>query len=155
MSHANVHVVLLSVLAAAQASGGAIQRVSWLQGCWESVTAQRAIEEQWMAPRGTSMLMMGRTVRNGELVDYELVVLKEDGGRLVYEAHPAGQPSAVFHSVDVAAGRVVFENREHDFPQRVGYQQTAPDGLTAWVEGNDHGKERRIEFVYRRARCGG
>jgi len=108
-----------------------------------------------MAPRGTSMLMMGRTVRNGELVDYELVVLKEDGGRLVYEAHPAGQPSAVFHSVDVAAGRVVFENREHDFPQRVGYQQTAPDGLTAWVEGNDHGKERRIEFVYRRARCGG
>ena len=38
------------------------------------------------------MLMMGRTVRNGELVDYELVVLKEDGERLAYEAHPAGQP---------------------------------------------------------------
>ncbi len=155
MSHANVHVLLLSVLTVAQASGGGIQQVSWLQGCWESVTAQRAIEEQWMAPRGTSMLMMGRTVRNGELVDYELVVLKEDGSRLAYEAHPAEQPSAVFHSVDVAAGRVVFENREHDFPQRVGYQQTTPDGLTAWIEGNDKGKQRRIEFVYRRARCGG
>ena len=29
-----------------------IQRVAWLQGCWEAVSPERTIEEQWMAPRG-------------------------------------------------------------------------------------------------------
>lgn len=31
-----------------------IERVAWLEGCWEMVSPQRTIEEQWMAPRGGS-----------------------------------------------------------------------------------------------------
>lgn len=99
------------------------------------------------------MLGMGRTVRGSELVDYELVVLREQGDRLAYEAHPAGQAVAVFLSTTVSPDTVVFENREHDFPQQVGYERHAADGLVAWIAGTEKGVPRRIEFVYRRVRC--
>ena len=64
-----------------------IRRVAWLQGCWELSSPERTVEEQWMAPRGRSMLGIGRTVRGDRLVDYELVVIREQEDRLAYEAH--------------------------------------------------------------------
>ena len=106
-----------------------------------------------MAPRGDSMIGMSRTVRGGALVEYELVVIRRQGNQFAYEAHPSGQASAVFLSVTLGDSMVVFENSQHDFPQRIGYQRTAPDTLFAWIEGTEKGQTRRIEFPYRRAMC--
>ncbi len=147
--------MLMPVGSHAQSPSAGIARVAWLQGCWEAVTPARTIEEQWTSPRGSSMLGMGRTVRGDRLIDYELVVLREEGARLAYEAHPAGQPSAVFLSTSISAERVVFENRAHDFPQRVGYDRQGHDDLLAWIEGTEKGSPRRVEFAYHRARCAG
>jgi hypothetical protein len=133
----------------------AISRVAWLQGCWEAASPQRTIEEHWMAPHGGSMLGMSRTVRGGRLVAHELVVLREEGHRLAYEAHPSGQAGTVFLSTEVTDTLTVFENPEHDFPQRVGYRRVGADSLVAWIDGTAGGEVRRIEFRYRRANCPG
>ena len=111
------------------------------------------IEEHWMAPRGGTMIGSGRTVRNNALVEYELVVLREQDGRLAYEAHPSGQSPAVFLSKELTASTVVFENAAHDFPQRVGYRRDGREALLAWVEGTVNGQTRRVEFPYRAATC--
>ena len=147
------------LLAAAAASNGpataasGIQRVAWLQGCWEAASPEGTIEERWMAPRGGSMLGVGRTVRGGTLAEYELVVIREQGDRLAYEAHPSGQPSATFLSDTVTDTAVVFQNLQHDFPQRVGYDRQGRDGLTAWIDGGPASEQPRREFAYRRVAC--
>ena len=145
--------VLLSMLVAAGASS-TIDQVSWLQGCWQLESGGRVVEEQWMVPRGGVMLGMGRTVRDGTLVEYESVILREQDGRLAYEAHPSGQPSAVFTSASVSESTVIFENPTHDYPQRVGYQRDG-DSLLAWIDGTANGKSRRVDFPYRRVACAG
>jgi hypothetical protein len=147
----------VALLSPAWAEEGAvtIDRIAWLQGCWESAGPERTVEEQWMAPRGGSMMAMGRTTAKGAVVEYELVVVRQENDRLAYHAHPSGQPSAVFHSIVVSETSVVFENLEHDFPQRVGYQRQEGDRLLAWIEGNRGGEMRRIEFPYQRAQCAG
>jgi hypothetical protein len=132
-----------------------VERVSWLQGCWELSSGQRTVEEQWMAPRGGVMIGMGRTVRGGALVEYESVVIRQQGDRLAYEAHPSGEPSAVFLSSTLNESTVVFENPQHDFPQKVGYQRSGAGSLLAWVEGTEKGQTRRIEFPYKRVACPG
>jgi hypothetical protein len=106
-----------------------------------------------MAPRGGAMLGMGRTVRGSKLVEYELVLIMEQEGRLAYEAHPSGQPTATFMATTATDTSVVFENPQHDFPQRVGYRRNGADALDAWVEGQADGKSRRVDFSYQRARC--
>jgi hypothetical protein len=129
-----------------------IAAVGWLQGCWQTTADNRVVEEQWTAPRAGIMLSMGRTVRGNQLVEYEWVLLREHDGQLEYEAHPSGQPSAVFTARTATANDVVFENAAHDFPQRVGYKRDG-DSLLAWVEGTANGKSRRVEFPYRRVTC--
>ena len=99
------------------------------------------------------MLGMSRTVRGGQTTGYELILLKEQAGRLASEAHPSGQASAVFLSREVSDAMVVFENLQHDFPQRIGYRLSGADALAAWVEGTDKGQPRRIDYSYSRTRC--
>jgi hypothetical protein len=129
-----------------------VDRIAWLQGCWEQAASGRTIEEHWMAPRGGTMLGLGRTVKDGVLVEYEMVIIKEQDGRLAYEAHPSGQASAVFLSRSITADQVVFENPAHDFPTEIGYERK-DDGLTAWIQGIRRGAVKRVEFQYRRVEC--
>jgi len=130
-----------------------IASVGWLAGCLEMRGATRVVEEQRMAERAGTMLGMGRTVGDRGLGDYELTLIKEDGGRLLYEAHPRAQPMATFAARVATTDSVVFEAPEHDFPQRVGYRRIGADSVLAWVEGTMNGKRRRIEFPYARVPC--
>ncbi len=81
------------------------------------------------------------------------MLLAERDGRLAYQAHPSGQPSTTFMSKETDDTSVVFEDPAHDFPQRVGYRRVAGDQLLAWIEGTVSGKQRRVEFPYRRIDC--
>jgi hypothetical protein len=146
-------IVVVDALATSAQQPTGIARVGWMQGCWETNSPQRTIDEQWMSPRGGSMLGMSRTVRDGRLVEHELMILSERGDQLAYEAHPSGQSPATFLSSTLTASTVVFENPAHDFPQRIGYERKSADSLTAWVEGLQNGRTRRIEFAYQRAQC--
>ena len=136
---------------AAQLPGG-IERLGWLQGCWAVTTGEREVEEYWMAPKGTSMLGIARTLRSGLMANYDVTIIRQTEDRLVFEAHPSNQPMALFYSIDVGPSRIVFENPKHDFPQRIGYARKG-NTLLAWIEGTQDGKVRRLEFSYLRASC--
>jgi hypothetical protein len=136
----------------AQGTAG-IQRAAWLQGCWEVATPGRSVEESWTTAKGGSMIGVSRTIRDGKTTAYEMIVMREEGDRLAYEAYPSGQAPATFLSTRISESELIFENPEHDFPQEVGYRR-AGDALVAWIRGTRDGKDQRIEFPYTRARCG-
>jgi len=145
---------LLSASAFAQAVG--VQHLAWLQGCWRIDAGNRIVEEQWSAPRGGTLLGSSRTVRDGKTIEHEFVIVRETAdGRLAYEVSPSGRAPTVFTSISLDEGGVVFENLQHDFPQRVAYQRKGSD-LLAWIEGpakNSAGQLRRIEYPYRKVAC--
>jgi hypothetical protein len=149
-------ILLLAMLLLASTGGAqatSIGDVAWLQGCWELRDGDRVVEERWMPPHEGRMLGSGRTTRGGKEVESETITLFERDGRLAYEAHPSGQPTAIFMSRPIRGHEVVFEDPTHDFPQRVGYRETKPGALLAWIEGTTGGKTRRVEFAYRRVNC--
>ena len=148
--------LILACVVAGHAEAQGAQRIAtvgWLTGCLEARSGTRVVEEQRMAERAGTMLGMGRTVNARGLGDYELTLIREDAGRLLFEAHPKGQPPATFTARVATADSVVFEAPEHDFPQRVGYRRVGTDSVLAWVEGTMNGKARRIEFPYARIPC--
>jgi hypothetical protein len=57
-----------------------------------------------------------------------------------------------FPLVSVTDDTVVFENPDHDFPQRITYQRNGDDSVTATVEapGRDGGEPRRIVLEFTR-----
>jgi len=131
-----------------------ISDVSWLSGCWASDGGEPGSGEQWTSPAGGSMLAVSRTVRNNKTTAFEFVriVETEDGG-LLYIALPSGQTLTTFVMVSLSADEVVFENPDHDFPQRVAYQRLSADRLVGRIEGTNNGEQRRIEFPMTAVDC--
>ena len=146
--------VVLAMPVPARAQGATdIASISWLTGCLELRSPTRLVEEQRMAAHAGTMLGMGRTSNAKGLAEYELTLIKQDGVRLLYEAHPSGQPTTTFVASVANGDSVVFADPEHDFPQHVGYRRVGRDSVLAWIDGKMRGTQRRIEFPYRRVAC--
>jgi hypothetical protein len=141
-----------SVVAADEANGRpSVGQFAWLAGTWSFEKGGRVVTEHWLPPEGGTMLAVSRTISGDRTVEYEFLVLREDAaGAIVLEAHPSGQKATAFQLVRAGAREVVFENLQHDFPQRVIYALTGPETLLAAIEGERDGRTRRIEFPYKR-----
>ncbi|MCG3119456.1 MAG: hypothetical protein ALAOOOJD_01865 [bacterium] len=126
---------------------------AWLAGCWDGSSSGRESLEQWMKPSGQTMLGMSRTVVNGKTVAYEFIQLREQDGEIFYIAKPSGQAEASFKLVQYSNHEAVFENPQHDFPQRIIYRLEKDGVLAAAIEGNSKGKLKRIDFPMKRAKC--
>ncbi|HYP06881.1 MAG TPA: DUF6265 family protein [Bryobacteraceae bacterium] len=129
---------------------GQIDKLAFMAGCW----AGPGTYEMWMKPEAGSVMGMGRSVRNGKVVGTEYFSVSEqaDGIVLNVQQRLAAKTTA-FRVKEITATSVVFENPEHDFPQRVIYRLTGPDALLGRIEGLDKGKDRAIDYPMQRARC--
>ena len=145
----------LLVFASGRSGATPIDAMAWLAGCWARAGGETTIEEQWMAPRGATMLGMSRTVRSGETVGFESLRINEDGAQLVYVSLPSGQTLTEFRSTFVADTMTVFENLQHDYPQRIIYRYGAGDSLWARIEGSVDGVLRGSDFRMGRVGCPG
>ncbi|MFN2515779.1 MAG: DUF6265 family protein [Pyrinomonadaceae bacterium] len=132
---------------------GSLGDLAWLSGCWEGRQRDAVIEEIWSKPAGLSMLGLGRTVKNGKTVSFEFMQIREENGTLVFLPQPQGGTRVPFPLKDTFGGKMTFENKEHDFPQRVIYERKGPGLLLASVEGLHKGKEEREEFQMKKVRC--
>lgn len=156
MRAASIAFLLLALAAPrshAQQAPSPAGRLGWLAGCWEARSGGRVVEEQWMRPRGGSLLGMSRTVAADSTIAHELMRIVERSGGLVFQAHPSGQAPAEFPAVQIGEGRVVFADPAHDFPQRIIYRRTGADSLVARVEGERNGAVRGSDFRYARVAC--
>lgn len=126
--------------------------VAFLAGCWKLEAKGRVVEEQWMAPGGGSLLGMSRTVVNGKTTEYEFIQIRDLPEGLTYIAKPSNQPEARFVAISRTGDEVVFENPEHDFPQRIRYRLSG-NTLHARIEGMQNGKPRGADFRYERVTC--
>lgn len=149
-------VLALALLAAAAAPVHAdpAAQLAWLAGCWAAPGAEPGSGEQWSTAAGGSLVGSSRTVRNGKTVAWEFIVIRETApGKLAYIAKPHNQPEAVFTLRPASGKGFVFENLEHDFPQRIIYRQEGDSGLHARIEGLSKGKLTGIDFAMKRVAC--
>ncbi len=126
-------------------------RLSWLAGCWSGTAEGVVTEEHWTSPAGGVLLGMNKAVANGRLASFEHLRIAPHEGRLCYLASPQGGAVTAFCAIEIGDQRVVFENREHDFPQRILYRRDG-DRLHARVEGTLDGKPAGDEWEWSRCR---
>jgi hypothetical protein len=133
-----------------------IGMLDWMTGCWLGGTPDHVIEEQWMAPRGGTLIGMSRTVVAGQTKEHEFLQIRQGPDGVFYTARPSGQAEASFKLVRGAtsvAREVVFENLAHDFPQRIIYRLQPDGSLYARIEGTRDGSVRGVDFPMKPATC--
>lgn len=122
-----------------------IETLGWMAGRWRSEGEHGLTEELWMPPAGGLMLGLHRDLFPSGKVFFEYLRIESSAGGPLYQASPAGRPPTPFRAVELSERHVVFENPDHDFPQRIIYRLDSDGALLAAVEGEGRRKEWRWE----------
>jgi hypothetical protein len=128
----------------------------FLKGSWTMNTAKGRIVESWKKSKDSVMDGISFSISTtGDSTLLETIKLYESDGSIYYEPSgngPGNDSTVRFKLISGKDGIFVFENKNHDFPQRISYQSQSANNVLAWIEGTVNGKFRKIEFPYSRER---
>jgi hypothetical protein len=125
-----------------------------MTGCWAPVGQDAGSIEQWSRPAGATMLGFSRIVSSGKTVAFEYLRIVDEGNDVIaLIAAPSGQETARFEMKELTMRRVVFENAEHDFPQRIIYELDDAGNLAGRIEGVVNETARAADFPMTRTSC--
>lgn len=153
LSVAFCSVIMIGAAAPAVIGGdnNSLVELEFLVGHWVGNNGSIEMEEYWIAPKGGIMLGLHRDVAPGEAAFFEFLRIEKRDDALVYVASPRGGGTTEFTLVKIDEGAAVFENLEHDFPQRISYRSDG-ESLTARIEGGVGDELRSTEWVWTLAR---
>jgi Domain of unknown function (DUF6265) len=129
-----------------------VMRLGWLAGAWIQEKDGVTTRETWLPPLGGAMAGAGQTNREGRAARIEHMKITAEPAGATFTALIPGQPPTPF--VLLPGGKpeeAVFENKAHDFPQRVIYRRCDED-LCAGIEGIVNGRAAAQTWRYRRLR---
>lgn len=128
-----------------------ISALAWMAGSWGGSADGVTSEEHWTSAAGEGLVGMHKDVKAGKMTGFEFLRVEVDAQqRICYVSMPGGAPPTSFCAVEVGERRVVFENREHDFPQRILYWLDGEGRLHARIEGPAGSGESAMEWVWSR-----
>jgi hypothetical protein len=141
----------LAIAASAAASPSSqVARLSWLTGSWSEVRGDVTTRETWEARDG-ALVGTGETLRPGKPAEVERMKITAEPAGATFTAILPGQPPTPFVLLPGKQGEAVFENKAHDFPQRVIYRRCGAD-LCARIEGMLGGKPASQDWRYTRVK---
>lgn len=134
---------------AKQSAAMKVSSLAWLTGRWVLTANDMVVREQWAGPYGGALLGLGATTKADALRSYEFFRIAETKDGVSYFASPNATAPTEFKAIELCEGGVVFENKSHDFPQRIIYRKRGDGGLGARIEGQIKGKLEGEDWTYR------
>jgi len=143
-------VIALMVQAAQAGPAPVADKLAWMEGRWVGEQDGLSIEERWTGPVGGALLGVHTDVKAGRLASWEFLRIDTTDEGTFYFASPRSAPPTPFKLVEQGEKRVVFENKAHDFPQRILYWLDAAGAMHARIEGPRGGRTASMEWIWTR-----
>lgn len=121
----------------------------WLQGTWVANEPTTNFFETWSIEDDSTFKAFSYMLKGKDTLFSERITLAYRMGKTWYQPVQAGennQQTVQFELVDSSQHQYVFENKLHDFPQRIIYKRVGADSLWAWIEGTEKGIFKKIDF---------
>lgn len=137
------------------------EKLIWLKGTWVARPSSRdgnrdsdmVSVEIWKRIDAHTLEGHSYTIKEGDTVFTEKLKLEQNEKGIFYVATVPHNPGPVyFKLVRVDENEAVFENPEHDFPNRIIYRRERGEveTLHARIEGVRKGKESAVDFWFTR-----
>jgi len=130
-----------------------INEMTWLEGTWQNQTNDGLFTEQWTKVNDSVFTAVSAVTKDKDTLFYETVVLDQKGDSLHYIVTTPKQNDAKpvsFTLKSFTANSYIFENKQHDFPQRITYTKVTNDSLMAEISGTQNGKPAVEQFPMKR-----
>jgi hypothetical protein len=131
-----------------------LKSAEWLIGKWENEKDGIHVTEIWEKGKNA---YYGRSysMRNNDTISSESIQLVQEGDKLLYVPVVRKQNEGkrvVFTLSFSTDNQLVFENPQHDFPQKILYTLINNDSLLAEISGTYNGKQQSEKFPMSRAK---
>jgi len=127
-----------------------IEDLNILAGKWKLENNNFTLIEEWKIINDTTLAGISYIVENGENNISEKLHILKLYNHTVYVAQPGNDLPTLFTLIYSENNKFVFENNEHDFPQRVIYHFTSDTTLNASIEGEENGEMKKKEISFKR-----
>ncbi|HEY8898072.1 MAG TPA: DUF6265 family protein [Niastella sp.] len=124
-----------------------------LTGLWKMDGKRGAIYEEWQVSGDNQLTGRSYKLNNNDTMVLENVIISLQGNVIFYTpvVHDQNNRQPVpFKLISYNNNKYIFENKEHDYPQRVIYELVSANDLHARIEGSKNGKEMGSDFNYNR-----
>lgn len=129
-----------------------MQKLGKLQGTWMSDDGEGGLYETWKSGKGGVLHGVSYKINGSDSIIYERVELKKDSGRAWYIVTATDGTAPVRFGLIGSDDRgFIFENKQHDFPQRIIYRFVNDDSIAARIEGDQKGVTRYVDYYFSRA----
>ena len=126
-----------------------------LCGDWRIQASGGVMYESWKNVSASEMQGRSYKLNGKDTITFETVKLAKLSEGIFYipivSNENDGKP-VPFRLISSADKKYVFENKEHDFPQRIVYHLITKDSVHAWIEGTQNGKEGRADYYLSRVK---
>jgi hypothetical protein len=130
-----------------------IEDAAWLIGTWENKTQRGSLYEQWTKISDLDFAGKSYMLQDKDTIVFETIRMVQEPNGLAYIPTVKKQNNALpvrFTLKTISAETLVFENREHDFPQIISYTKVSKDSLVAEISGVKNGQDRKQRFSMKR-----
>jgi hypothetical protein len=139
-----VSIISLALFSSCGNSGGPLENISWLIGSWQGTDVNTVVfNESWqregkgfvgfgcsLSPSGDTLFKENLKIDVVEGVPYYIVTI------------PPKKEPVLFKLIQGDDHNAIFENREHDFPQRISYLLQKNNTLIVKLEGIEKGQPK-------------
>jgi hypothetical protein len=132
---------------------GNIEDINWLIGHWQGLDANGLVfHEHWERAEKNAFVGSGATLKpDGDTLWKETLKIEVIEGVLFYVATVPGNKAPVhFKMVKGDSHNAVFENKEHDFPQRISYILETNNTVRVKLEGLEDGRPKQETLNFER-----
>ncbi len=129
-------------------------RFDQLCGKWMDINEDTAFNEEWKRVDEGLLEGRGYVLSENDTVFIESLAIEIENGEAVYQAQVSNQNNerkVPFEALEQSKNKIIFENVQHDFPQRIIYELTSKDELRVAIEGYENGVYRKLKFDFERA----
>lgn len=143
--------VTSSIYLQAQWSKEQFEQLYPLTGTWAMTMKSGLLLEVWEKANSHELLSRSFRVKEQDTVPLETVRLYLDGMNIFYTPTVPDQNNAQpvpFKLIELDNNRFVFENRNHDFPQRIIYHLKNNDELEVITDGTTSKGYRKNTFLF-------
>jgi hypothetical protein len=131
-----------------------ISKSHWLIGKWENQTSRGKMIEDWSFINDSTLGANSYMITATDSTSLESVRLVKEDQAIYYIPTVKGQNNDLpvkFKLTSVSASEMVFENPDHDFPQKITYTLISENSLLAEISGIVNGQMRSRKFPMTRA----
>ncbi len=130
-----------------------IDKFHWILGTWSNTTNDSKLFEIWEKENDSTYSGISYMLVKNDTTFYETIKLISIGQDLFYiptvNDQNDDQPIS-FKLISEINKKFIFENKKHDFPQRIIYYNSEPGILNTRIEGIQEGIFHKEEFIFKR-----